>query len=175
MLAVVLLLETCAGNDLQAERKMAADFGMNIKKVYASQQLPNDKKQQSLKKAENIEESVQPAQTVTPSATEPATTEPSETEPAVTGPATTEPSATEPSVTEPATTEPAVTEPAKTATPPATRTPAPSEGAVTASPVPIPTEMVDLEPGRVAKLYFCGRGRHKGVWYWRGELHGWLQ
>ena len=121
MLAVVLLLETCAGNDLQAERKMAADFGMNIKKVYASQQLPNDKKQQSLKKAENIEESVQPAQTVTPSATEPATTEPSETEPAVTGPATTEPSATEPSVTEPATTEPAVTEPAKTATPPATR------------------------------------------------------
>ena len=71
MLAVVLLLETCAGNDLQAERKMAADFGMNIKKVYASQQLPNDKKQQSLKKAENIEESVQPAQTVTPSATEP--------------------------------------------------------------------------------------------------------
>ena len=76
MLAVVLLLETCAGNDLQAERKMAADFGMNIKKVYASQQLPNDKKQQSLKKAENTEESVQPAQTVTPSATEPATTEP---------------------------------------------------------------------------------------------------
>ena len=102
MLAVVLLLETCAGNDLQAERKMAADFGMNIKKVYASQQLPNDKKQQSLKKAENTEESVQPAQTVTPSATEPATTEPSETEPAVTEPATTEPSATEPSVTEPA-------------------------------------------------------------------------
>ena len=50
MLAVVLLLETCAGNDLQAERKMAADFGMNIKKVYASQQLPNDKKQQSLKR-----------------------------------------------------------------------------------------------------------------------------
>lgn len=167
MLAVVLLLETCAGNDLQAERKMAADFGMNIKKVYASQQLPNDKKQQSLKKAENTEESVQPAQTVTPSATEPATTEPSETEPAVTGPATTEPSATEPSVTEPATTEPAVTEPAKTATPPATRTPAPSEGAVTASPVPIPTEMVDLEPGRVAKLYFCGRGRHKVTVSWK--------
>lgn len=82
MLAVVLLLETCAGNDLQAERKMAADFGMNIKKVYASQQLPNDKKQ-SLKKAENTEESVQPAQTVTTSATEPATTEPSETEPAL--------------------------------------------------------------------------------------------
>ena len=98
MLAVVLLLETCAGNDLQAERKMAADFGMNIKKVYASQQLPNDKKQ-SLKKAENTEESVQPAQTVTTSATEPATTEPSETEPAVTEPATTEPSVTEPSVT----------------------------------------------------------------------------
>ena len=136
MLAVVLLLETCAGNDLQAERKMAADFGMNIKKVYASQQLPNDKKQ-SLKKAENTEESVQPAQTVTPSATEPATT------------------------------EPAVTEPAKTATPPATRTPAPSEGAVTASPVPIPTEMVDLEPGRVAKLYFCGRGRHKVTVSWK--------
>ena len=137
MLAVVLLLETCAGNDLQAERKMAADFGMNIKKVYALQQLPNDKKQQSLKKAENTEESVQPAQTVTPSATEPATT------------------------------EPAVTEPAKTATPPATRTPAPSEGAVTASPVPIPTEMVDLEPGRVAKLYFCGRGRHKVTVSWK--------
>lgn len=135
MLAVVLLLETCAGNDLQAERKMAADFGMNIKKVYASQQLPNDKKQQSLKKAENTEESVQPAQTVTPSATEPATT------------------------------EPAVTEPAKTATPPATQTPAPSEGAVTASPTP--TETVDLEPGRVAKLYFCGRGRHKVTVSWK--------
>ena len=160
MLAVVLLLETCAGNDMQAERKMAADCGMNIKKVYASQQLPDDKKQQSLKKAENTEESLQPAQTVTPSATEPASTEPSETEPAVTEPATTEPSATEPSVTEPASTEPAVTEPAKTATPPATRTPAPSEGAVTASPAPTPTEVADLATSYLVYRKASGQAKY---------------
>ena len=73
-LAVILLLQTCCGEWMpQSERNIAAEFGMNVKRAYASDQLPADKSRKTVKGIENISENmgstVLPSQPVTPSAT----------------------------------------------------------------------------------------------------------
>ena len=73
-LAVMLLLQTCCGEWMpQSERNIAAEFGMNVKRAYASDQLPADKSRKTVKGIENISENmdstVLPSQPVTPSAT----------------------------------------------------------------------------------------------------------
>lgn len=74
VLAVVLLLQMCCGEMPRSERNVAAEFGMNVNKVYASDQLPADKSKKAAKRMENIsgntESTAFPAKIVTPSATE---------------------------------------------------------------------------------------------------------
>ena len=78
VLAVVLLLQVCCGEMPRSERSVAAGVGMNVKKAYASEQLPADKTKKANKGIENASEDVDsmvlPAKTVTPSATEVAQT-----------------------------------------------------------------------------------------------------
>lgn len=78
VLAVVLLLQMCCGGMPRSERNVAAEFGMNVNKVYASDQLPADKNKKAAKRMENIsgntESTAFPAKIVTPSATETAQT-----------------------------------------------------------------------------------------------------
>lgn len=78
VLAVILLLQTCCGEWVpQPERNLAAEFGMNVKRVYASDQLPTDKKKKEDRRAgisEDMNGTVPAAQIATPSATEVAQT-----------------------------------------------------------------------------------------------------
>jgi len=58
-LAVILLLQTCCGEWMpQSERNIAAEFGMNVKRAYASDQLPADKSRKTVKGIENISENI---------------------------------------------------------------------------------------------------------------------
>ena len=154
LLAVVLLLETCCGEGVsQAERNMAAEFGMNIKKVHASDQLPADQGKKASEEIENTldgRNSVEtPAKTATPSASSLGQS----AAPSAAVAQTATPSATA----------------AQTATPPAVELPSPVPSQPGETAEPQPTETVDLQPENVKKLYFCGRGRHKVMVSWKAS------